>query len=111
MLKSDWVRAISETHRDIGKEKAEEIVNTLFTAMWDELDQSGEILIQNIGRIYVKIQKARIARNPRSGEKLKVPARRRVAFKASKIIREHLVKDEKKSELIEAPKAKTKVKK
>ena len=50
----------------------------------DTLAAGGRIELRNFGVFEVKLRQARKARNPRTGESVKVPARRVVIFKVGK---------------------------
>ncbi len=45
-----------------------------------ELLGSGEITISSIGKLKVKTTSARTGRNPRTGEKIEIPAGRKIVF-------------------------------
>jgi nucleoid DNA-binding protein len=53
----------------------------LFDGITEVLVEEGSIELRNFGVFKVKERKARIARNPRTGESVMVPARRVVTFK------------------------------
>ncbi|MGQ9603086.1 MAG: HU family DNA-binding protein [bacterium] len=48
----------------------------------NELRTKGEFVLPGFGAFKVKVRKARIARNPRTGEPLKVPSKKVVRFTA-----------------------------
>ena len=72
----------------------ERFVDAVFTAMREilvEADDEIRIEIRDFGVFEIKRTKAKPkARNPRSGEIIYVPARRKTHFKAGKIIKEAL---------------------
>ena len=72
----------------------ERFVDAVFTAMREilvEADDEIRIEIRDFGVFEIKRTKAKPkARNPRSGEIIFVPARRKTHFKAGKIIKEAL---------------------
>jgi integration host factor subunit beta len=53
----------------------------LFDGIIDTLEKEGRIELRNFGVFDVKQRKARKARNPRTGEKIMVPAKLIVHFK------------------------------
>jgi integration host factor subunit beta len=79
------------TKKEIAKKIAEatsiplmdvtEIVQMLFDGITDVLVDEGQIELRNVGVFKVKKRKPRQARNPRTGESVMVPARRKVTFK------------------------------
>lgn len=68
----------------------EHIVDTIIDTMTDALADGRRIELRGFGSFSVKERSARIARNPRTGESVKVPARRTLNFKAGKNLRDAL---------------------
>ena len=70
---------------------AHKAVDAFFEIMRDALQQGDRIEIRNFGSWTVKATNSRPnARNPRTGEVVVVPARRKARFKPGRIIREAL---------------------
>ncbi len=59
-------------------------VQTTFDAIAQALARGEKVVISNFGTFRVKPRRPRVGRNPKTGEKVSVPARRGVRFKASK---------------------------
>jgi integration host factor subunit beta len=57
------------------------IVQMIFDGITEILVEEGNIELRNFGVFKAKERKARKARNPRTGETVMVPARRKVTFK------------------------------
>ena len=81
--KKDIVLAISEK-LDFPQIHTKEIVQEALEAIIETLANGGRIELRNFGVFEVKQRQARKARNPRTGESVKVPARRVVVFKPGK---------------------------
>ena len=83
MTKKEIVRTISE---EIGltQLKTKEIVQKTFDAIIDTLVKDGRIELRNFGVFEVRTRAPRKARNPRTGEKVFVPAKNVVTFKPGK---------------------------
>lgn len=64
-----------------------EVTNALIDAISLELKRTGRFSLPTFGTFRVLRMKARKAMNPRTGEKIKVKASRRVSFKASPSLR------------------------
>jgi nucleoid DNA-binding protein len=58
-----------------------EVVQRVFDGITQTLAREGRIELSNFGVFEVRQRKPRKARNPRTGERLKVPAKRVVTFK------------------------------
>lgn len=83
MTKKEIVKAISE---EIGMTqlKTKEIVQKTFDAIVETLITESRIELRNFGVFEVKKRAARKARNPRTGDKVLVPAKFVVTFKPGK---------------------------
>ena len=68
-----------------------QVVDALFTAMRRRLLAGDRIAIRSFGTLCVKQARARPrARNPKTGQTVRVPARRKVQFKPGQALREGL---------------------
>ena len=77
----------------VRKQLAYEIVDTLFKAMRESLVEGNRIEIRGFGVLGIKPTKPKpAARNPRTGEIVYVPARRKSYFKAGVLIKKALHK-------------------
>lgn len=73
------------------KNLAAKMVDSLFVAMRDSLIQSNRIEIRGFGVFQVKDTRPKpAARNPRTGEIIYVPARRKTHFKPGRLLKEAL---------------------
>ena len=90
--KKDLALKISD-ELGVRKQLAYEIVDTLFKAMRDSLVESNRLEIRGFGVLGIKPTKPKpAARNPRTGEIVYVPARRKSYFKAGVLIKKALHK-------------------
>ena len=79
------------------KNLAAKMVDSLFVAMRDSLIQGNRIEIRGFGVFQVKDTRPKpAARNPRTGEIIYVPARRKTHFKPGRLLKEalHQTRDE-----------------
>ena len=67
---------------------AEAGVDSLFNAISSALRDGAKVRINNFGTFEVRQRKARVGRNPRTGEAVQVPASAAPAFKASKALKQ-----------------------
>ena len=73
------------------KNLAAKMVDSLFVAMRDSLIQGNRIEIRGFGVFQVKDTRPKpAARNPRTGEIIYVPARRKTHFKPGRLLKEAL---------------------
>lgn len=66
------------------------LFKSLCGVMASELFQGGEFFLPRLGKLAAVRTKARDGRNPKTGEKVHIPARLRVVFKPSKTFKELL---------------------
>lgn len=83
MTKKDIVRTISE-QIDLPQLRTKELVQRTFDALIESLVKEGRIELRNFGVFQIKKREARMARNPRTGEKVPVQAKFVVTFKPGK---------------------------
>ena len=70
------------------KVQAEEIVDGLFSAIIDTLKKGEDVSIAGFGIFSAKLRPARMARNPKTGEQVKVAAKKVAKFRASKALKD-----------------------
>ena len=80
MTKKEMARAIADDTK-MPQLLVQDIMQRLFDGIIDTLAKEGRIELRNFGVFEVKKRKPRKARNPRTGEKLMVPAKLVVTFK------------------------------
>jgi nucleoid DNA-binding protein len=89
VTKKEIVKTISD---EIGltQLKTKEIVQKTFDAIVETLVEEGRIELRNFGVFEVKKRAARKARNPRTGDRVDVPAKYVVTFKPGKEMEERV---------------------
>lgn len=77
-------------HAKIGgtKVQAEQALDAVIEAIVSTLKKGEEVSIAGIGIFSVKMRAARDARNPRTGETIKVPAMKVPKFRAAKALKD-----------------------
>ena len=83
MTKKDIVRTIAE-QIELPQLRTKELVQKTFDALIDALVREGRIELRNFGVFQIKKREARMARNPRTGERVPVQAKSVVTFKPGK---------------------------
>ena len=83
MTKKDIVRTISEQLK-LPKLHTKELVQRTFDSLVESLIREGRIELRNFGVFQIKKREARMARNPRTGERVPVQAKYVVTFKPGK---------------------------
>lgn len=88
MTKSVLIEKVSEKVGSLTRKQTEIVVETVFDSIKDALVREEKIEIRGFGNFKLKHRKPRKARNPKTGEKVDVPAKRVLHFKAGKALRE-----------------------
>jgi integration host factor subunit alpha len=89
LTKADLVDAIYE-QMPLDKQKATQIVEDWIELMKEGLIQDSKLMISGFGVFEVKEKEARPGRNPATGDKITLAARKVVKFKTSQIFRKEL---------------------
>jgi integration host factor subunit beta len=89
MTKSELIEAVSD-HIEVPRKRAEDIVNAVFDAMKGALMEDERIEVRGFGSFTIRHYDAKEGRNPRTGEKVFVEAKKSVHFKPGKELRERV---------------------
>lgn len=92
MTRSDLVDALSERFGQLGQRDAELAVKAILESIGDALVEGQRIEIRGFGSFSVNSRPPRQGRNPRSGERVDIPAKRVPHFKPGKALRESVDK-------------------
>ncbi len=84
MTKSVLIEKITEKFEGLTKKQVEAIVTTVFDGMKDTLARGEKVEIRGFGNFRLRQRKAKIARNPKTGEKVSVQAKSVVHFKVGR---------------------------
>ena len=90
MTKSELVTQVAQRLPSITLEDAEIIVDTLLESMTDALAQGDGIEIRGFGSLKVKDRPEREGRNPRTGESVRIPAKKYLHFRIGKQLHERI---------------------
>ena len=73
------------------KTTAQEFVDAFFEEIATTLESGDIVKLTGFGNFELKVKSARPGRNPKTGETLTIPARKKVKFKVSKIFNENVL--------------------
>ena len=73
---------------EVKRTQAREFFDELTALAEKELKRSGEFVLPGMVKLVVQKRKARMGRNPATGEAIKIKASKKVAFRASKELKE-----------------------
>ncbi len=91
MNKRELIEAVA-SNAQITKKEADAAVNAALDAIIDGLAKEGKVVIPGFGSFEVRNKNAREGRNPRTGEKVKIAAKRAPAFKPGKAMKDAVEK-------------------
>jgi DNA-binding protein HU-beta len=86
MNKKQFIERMVE-HTDSPKGEATKHLEA-FTTITEALKAGEEVRLPGFGKFYVREQKAREGKNPQTGERMQIEARKVPAFKAGKSLKE-----------------------
>ena len=75
---------------EMPKKQAEAILGDLVTLVTKHLNKGDRIRLAGLGVLVVRRRAARMGRNPATGEPIQIKASKRVAFRASKELKESI---------------------
>ncbi|SDE67630.1 HU family DNA-binding protein [Terriglobus roseus] len=87
MTKADLVDGVTASG-DLTRRDGEVIVDTFFEGIIDAIRGDEKVEIRGFGSFRIRQRNARIGRNPKTGDKVEVPAKRVPYFKPSKELRD-----------------------
>ena len=91
MNKAELVAKVAEKSA-LSKKDSEKAVNAALEAISDELAAGGKVQLVGFGSFETKKRDARVGRNPRTKEEIKIPASRVPSFKAGKALKDAVAK-------------------
>ena len=89
MTKADIIEAVYE-QIGFSKKEAAEVVELVFETMKDTLSDGQKIKISGFGNFVVREKRARVGRNPQTGDKITITERRVLTFKPSQVLKDSL---------------------
>ena len=84
IVKSELLKQLSRNYPNFLKKDLEKLVNIILTEIKRSLKKGDRVELRGFGVFSTKTQKARISRNPKTGEKVNTPEKKTIHFKMSK---------------------------
>ncbi len=84
IVKSKLLKQLSDNYPNFLKRDLEKFFNIFISEIKQALKRGDRVELRGFGVWSTKIQKARISRNPRSGEKVQTPQKKTINFKMAK---------------------------
>src|ERR1700719_3069526 len=93
MKKADLIEEVLKV-TELPRKESETIVETIFDSIIEAIQKGEKIEIRGFGSFRTRQRKSRVGRNPKTGEKVEVPAKRIPFFKPSKELKDFVNSDE-----------------
>jgi len=83
MTKSQMLQALADK-TGMSKKEVGEFMDTLAEMAYSEVKENGEFVLPGLGKLVKQHRKARMGRNPATGESIQIPAKTVVKFRVAK---------------------------
>jgi len=90
MIRSELVEKIADENPHLYLKDVERIVGTIFDEIINAMAAGDRVELRGFGAFSVKKRKARLGRNPRTGEAVDVAEKHVAFFKTGKLLRDRL---------------------
>ena len=84
IVKSKLLKQLSDSYPNFLKKDLEKFLNIILSEIKQALYKGERVELRGFGVWSIHIQKARISRNPRTGEKIETPQKKTIHFKMGK---------------------------
>ena len=84
IVKSKLLKQLSDNYPNFLKKDLEKFINIFLKEIKDALKRGDRVEFRGFGIWSTRLQKARISRNPKTGEKVHTPEKRTIHFKMAK---------------------------
>ena len=84
IVKSKLLKQLTENYPNFLKKDLKKFTDIILTEIKEALRRGDRVELRGFGIFSTNIQKARISRNPRTGEKVATPEKKTIHFKMSK---------------------------
>ena len=94
MVKSEIIKQLNKKHPNLNRSQIQNIVDIMFNTITESLIKHRPVELREFGRFSIKVLKAKYnARNPKTGEAIFVPEKKKVSFKMSKHLKQETNKE------------------
>ena len=94
IVKSKLLNQLKKSYPNFLKKDLEKVVSVVLNEIKQALKNGDRVELRGFGMFSTNIQKARISRNPKTGEKVNTPEKKTIHFKMSKEMFKKLNNDE-----------------
>lgn len=90
MTGSELIQRLAEKYKDLAPRDVDAVVRVILQSISDHLARDGRVEVRGFGSFQNNITPPKRGRNPKTGESVIVPEKRRPYFKAGKELRERV---------------------
>jgi integration host factor subunit beta len=90
MTKSELIEKVVQSHGVLNAKVSEIVVNTVFDSIEEALRSGDKVEIRGFGSFTIRERLGREARNPKSGEVVRIPSKKTPFFKTGKELKERV---------------------
>jgi integration host factor subunit beta len=94
IVKSKLLDQLKKSYPNFLKKDLEKVVSVILSEIKQALKRGDRVELRGFGMFSTNIQKARISRNPKTGEKVNTPEKKTIHFKMAKEMFKKLNNDE-----------------
>ena len=94
IVKSKLLNQLKKSYPNFLKKDLEKVVSVILNEIKQALKRGDRVELRGFGIFSTNIQKARISRNPKTGEKVNTPEKKTIHFKMAKEMFKKLNNDE-----------------
>ena len=94
IVKSKLLNQLKKSYPNFLKKDLEKVVSVILNEIKGALKKGDRVELRGFGMFSTNIQKARISRNPKTGEKVNTPEKKTIHFKMAKEMFKKLNNDE-----------------
>ncbi len=84
IVKSELIKKLKKSFPNFLNRDLDKVIEIILKEMKETLKRDERVELRNFGTFRTNVQKASIRRNPKTGEKVSVPAKKTIKWKMSK---------------------------
>ena len=90
MTRSEIIAHVAETLPKLGFSQIQKVVPEIFEEIMSSVNKGNRVEFRGFGTFHARNNNPRLGRNPKTGEIVTIPAKKRLAFKAGKELRDKM---------------------
>lgn len=90
MTKSELIKRLSSKYTRLKESELEALVNLVLKEISDALIKNERVELRGFGAFSIRERAPRLARNPRTGEKVSVGSRKSIYYRAGKELKDYI---------------------